>query len=90
MEYEVVSGGKTIQIRVGGVVDRIDRTADGLRIVDYKTGRNLKLDFKEWSQLVDRNYYDRRKENISDTDLFRYFWNVQELKNQSIRLFMQN
>ena len=62
MEYEVLSGDKTIKIRIGGVVDRIDRTSDGLRIIDYKTGRNLKLDFKEWSQLVDRNYYDRRKE----------------------------
>jgi hypothetical protein len=62
MEYEVLSGDKKIKIRVGGVVDRIDRTTDGLRIIDYKTGRNLKLDFKEWSQLVNRNYYDRRKE----------------------------
>lgn len=62
MECEVLSGDKKIKIRVGGVVDRIDRTAEGLRIIDYKTGRNLKLDFKEWSQLVDRTYYDRRKE----------------------------
>jgi ATP-dependent helicase/DNAse subunit B len=60
--YPVVSGEKTVDIRVGGVIDRLDRTEDGLRVIDYKTGRNLKLDFKEWSQLVDRNYYDRRKE----------------------------
>ncbi|MDP2338163.1 MAG: PD-(D/E)XK nuclease family protein [Bacteroidota bacterium] len=60
--YQVVSGEKPIGIRIGGIVDRIDRTTDGLRIIDYKTGRNLKLDFKEWSQLVDRNYFDRRKE----------------------------
>jgi len=61
-EYEFRSGEKLIGIRVGGIVDRIDRTAEGLRIIDYKTGRNLKLDFKEWSQLVDRNYGERRKE----------------------------
>lgn len=60
--YPVVSGEKTVDIRVGGIIDRLDRTEDGLRVIDYKTGRNLKLDFKEWSQLVDRNYYDRRKE----------------------------
>ncbi|MGE5409711.1 MAG: PD-(D/E)XK nuclease family protein, partial [Clostridiales bacterium] len=29
---------------------------------DYKTGRNMKLDFKEWLQLVDRGDKDRRKE----------------------------
>ena len=61
-DYRVVSDEKTIQIKVGGIVDRMDRTAEGLRIIDYKTGRNLKLDFKEWSQLVDRDYSDRRKE----------------------------
>jgi hypothetical protein len=61
-EYEVMSGEQIYKIRVGGIVDRIDRTAEGLRVVDYKTGRNLKLDFKEWSHLIDRNYKDRRKE----------------------------
>ncbi|HEX7584196.1 MAG TPA: PD-(D/E)XK nuclease family protein, partial [Prolixibacteraceae bacterium] len=61
-DYQVVSGEKTINIRIGGIVDRIDRTAHGLRIIDYKTGRNLQLDFKEWFHLVDRNYGLRRKE----------------------------
>lgn len=61
-DYQVTSGDKTFKIGVGGIVDRMDRTSEGLRIIDYKTGRNLKLDFKDWSQLVDRNYSDRRKE----------------------------
>ena len=61
-DYQVVSGERTFLIRIGGIIDRLDQTADGLRIVDYKTGRNMKLDFKEWSQLVDRNYSDRQKE----------------------------
>jgi len=61
-DYQVVSGGQTFLIRVGGIIDRLDQTAEGLRIIDYKTGRNMKLDFKEWPQLVDRNYSDRRKE----------------------------
>jgi ATP-dependent helicase/DNAse subunit B len=61
-DYQVVSDGKTYQIKIGGIIDRLDQTAEGLRIIDYKTGRNMKLDFKDWSQLVDRNYADRRKE----------------------------
>ena len=61
-DYQVSLGEKTIQIQIGGVVDRIDRITEGLRIIDYKTGRGMKLDFKEWSQLIDRNYPDRRKE----------------------------
>ena len=61
-DYKVVSGDKIINIRIGGIIDRIDRTGDGLRIIDYKTGRNLQLDFKEWYHLTDRNYSLRRKE----------------------------
>jgi CRISPR/Cas system-associated exonuclease Cas4 (RecB family) len=61
-DYQVVSDEKTFQIKIGGIVDRLDKTADGLRIVDYKTGRNMKLDFKDWPQLVDRTVADRRKE----------------------------
>ncbi len=61
-EFSVSSGDQMLKIRVGGIVDRLDQTTGGLRIVDYKTGRGLKLDFKEWSQLTDRNYPERRKE----------------------------
>ncbi len=60
--YQVKTGGSSAILRIGGIVDRIDRTADGLRIIDYKTGRNLKLDFKDWSNLLDRDYGQRRKE----------------------------
>jgi len=61
-DYQVISGDKKLNVRIGGIIDRMDRTTEGLRIIDYKTGRNLKLDFKDLTQLVDRNYYDRRKE----------------------------
>jgi len=61
-DYQLVSDGLTHPIKIGGIIDRLDQTAEGLRIIDYKTGRNMKLDFKDWSQLVDRNVADRRKE----------------------------
>jgi len=61
-EYQVRSGEQLIKIRVGGIIDRIDKTSEALRIIDYKTGRSLKLDFNEWSKLVDRDVADRRKE----------------------------
>ena len=61
-DYQLVADEKTHQIRIGGIIDRLDQTADGLRIIDYKTGRHMKLDFNDWLQLVDRNKSDRRKE----------------------------
>ena len=61
-DYQVAADGRIHHITIGGIIDRLDQTAEGLRIIDYKTGRNMKLDFKDWLQLVDRNIADRRKE----------------------------
>jgi len=61
-DYRVTFGDNQWPVRIGGVVDRIDRTNDGIRIIDYKTGRGLRLDFKDWSQLTDSSLHDRRKE----------------------------
>lgn len=80
--YPVVSGNAKFDIRVGGVVDRIDKISAGIRIVDYKTGRNLKLDFTEWNQLVDRGLNDRRKE-ILQTLIYSDILSRTE-KNQNI------
>ncbi len=37
---EIVDGGQTVRLR--GKVDRIDRLADGFRVIDYKTGHAVK------------------------------------------------
>ncbi|MCF8363358.1 MAG: PD-(D/E)XK nuclease family protein [Prolixibacteraceae bacterium] len=36
----VESGEKTIEIKYGGSVDRLDKTGDKIRVVDYKTGKS--------------------------------------------------
>lgn len=77
-DFDVQSGERSIKIKVGGIVDRLDRTADGIRIVDYKTGRNLKLDFKEWDQLINRENKERRKE-IFQTLIYSDIINRSEL-----------
>lgn len=61
-KYLIKSDNEEISIKVGGIVDRIDKVDGKFRIVDYKTGRNLKLDFKEIDELTDRSKNDRRKE----------------------------
>ncbi|MGE5394987.1 MAG: PD-(D/E)XK nuclease family protein [Candidatus Saccharibacteria bacterium] len=60
--YDITSDGQEFRLPIGGIIDRLDETEEGLRIIDYKTGRNMKLDFKEWPQLVDRGDKERRKE----------------------------
>lgn len=60
--YDITADGQKIRLPIGGIIDRLDETEEGLRIIDYKTGRNMKLDFKEWLQLVNREDKERRKE----------------------------
>ncbi len=55
--FQVRINGAERTIKLGGKVDRIDRTKDGVRIIDYKTGKNLSLRFSDFS-----GFYDREKE----------------------------
>lgn len=60
--FDVDLGDRKQQILMGGTIDRIDETANGTRIIDYKTGRSLKLSFKEISQFYERDKHGRPKE----------------------------
>ncbi len=48
------------QVFVGGYIDRIDRTENGIRIIDYKTGSDT-ASFKDISSLFDRENGLRNK-----------------------------
>jgi hypothetical protein len=40
---EIEQGGQKIKVRIGGIIDRIDRSGDVIRILDYKTGIDKKV-----------------------------------------------
>ncbi|MGV8092621.1 MAG: PD-(D/E)XK nuclease family protein [Mangrovibacterium sp.] len=60
--FQVKVNGTEHPVKLGGIVDRIDRTSEGIRIIDYKTGRNLLLKFKEFTEFYDREKDKRPKE----------------------------
>jgi ATP-dependent helicase/DNAse subunit B len=60
--FQVKVNGAEHPVKLGGIVDRIDRTGEGVRIIDYKTGRNLLLKFKEFTDFYDREKDKRPKE----------------------------
>ncbi|MEL7587779.1 MAG: PD-(D/E)XK nuclease family protein [Prolixibacteraceae bacterium] len=64
--FRIRVNGAEHQIVLGGVIDRIDQTAEGVRIVDYKTGRNLVLKFTDFSEFYNREK-DRRPKEIFQT-----------------------
>ncbi|MFV0365674.1 MAG: PD-(D/E)XK nuclease family protein [Mangrovibacterium sp.] len=61
-DFSVVVDGKKELLRIGGTVDRIDRTAQGTRIIDYKTGQGALLTFRAIDELTDREHKKRPKE----------------------------
>ncbi len=51
-DIEFVQNGKNYSVTLGGQIDRLDRTAEGLRIIDYKTGSD-NLRFKLVSEVFE-------------------------------------
>jgi ATP-dependent helicase/DNAse subunit B len=51
----IMSGGKELEIRLKGFIDRIDRIGQEWRIIDYKSGTVSPADMKfdEWDELMD-------------------------------------
>lgn len=60
MEHPVELQGKKMNIRLKGVIDRIDLKQGKVRVIDYKTGRDEK-DFTTLAALTDRDDSKRRK-----------------------------
>ncbi|TFG88572.1 MAG: PD-(D/E)XK nuclease family protein, partial [Candidatus Atribacteria bacterium] len=51
-ELTFQTGAKSIEIRLGGKIDRIDRVGDILRVIDYKTG-DARMGFSSLEALFD-------------------------------------
>ncbi len=56
----VMCDGKEIRVGIKGIIDRIEQKDGCIRIVDYKTGKDL-LDFESISSLFDASKTNRRK-----------------------------
>lgn len=67
-------GGRSIELRLGGKIDRIDRVGGQLRVIDYKTGRTDQK-FKDIESLFDRTKLNRSSAALQT--LF-YAWLVGE------------
>lgn len=61
MEFPVEINRQPCKVSLGGIIDRIDRTSEGIRIVDYKTGK-CDLNAKSISELFNREAAKRPKE----------------------------
>jgi CRISPR/Cas system-associated exonuclease Cas4 (RecB family) len=55
---EITLGGKTVNVRLHGYVDRLDKIGDSVRVIDYKTGKD-----KNEVGLIEDLFADNSKRN---------------------------
>jgi hypothetical protein len=61
LDFPVDIGVMGALVHLSGIIDRIDRVEDGIRIIDYKTG-NCELNIKTIEDVFNRNSTKRPKE----------------------------
>ncbi|MCR5456120.1 MAG: PD-(D/E)XK nuclease family protein [Bacteroidales bacterium] len=74
---DVVSGGKTLKVNIGGTIDRIDRIVSNgkIRIVDYKTGNvSEKMKFADVESVFDFTKADKRPSQALQVLLYSYVY----------------
>jgi hypothetical protein len=60
MEFPIFSQGKQMKVSFRGIIDRVDRKDENMRIIDYKSGRDLST-FQSVNGLFDRSDKNRNK-----------------------------
>ncbi len=60
IDLPIKSGGNTMQFSIRGAIDRLDKTEEGVRVIDYKTG-NDNTAAGSIKALFERDKHDRRK-----------------------------
>ncbi len=94
--FKVQVSGKDEEVRLLGIIDRVDRLNGRTRIVDYKTGKD-QLKYKDFEGLFDREGKDQNKALIqtlfytyvyersrSVRDVEPHLYTVKDLKNGTL------
>jgi ATP-dependent helicase/DNAse subunit B len=75
-------GSSTANIKIGGQIDRIDRTDYALRIIDYKTGKD-ELKFKELDDVFNPEKISKTKA-IFQTFMYSYIISTEFTDNKIV------
>ncbi|MTI21133.1 PD-(D/E)XK nuclease family protein [Fulvivirga sp. RKSG066] len=81
VDLPITSGGQTLGVRIKGIIDRIDRKGETVRVIDYKTGRDDKT-YESIEKLKDRT---KIKDNKTILQVFYYsylYWKKNGVTHQ--------
>ncbi len=82
MPVKVSTNGKYLEVYLGGIIDRIDKTNEGIRVLDYKTGK-AETKFKTIDNLFDK---DTKKQNkaVLQTLIYCMFYDYKYAPSEPI------
>lgn len=70
-DLQISMNGELQKIRLGGIIDRLDRKGSLTRVIDYKSGRP-ELKFREFNDLIDSAKSDKRPKEIFQALIYCY------------------
>jgi hypothetical protein len=81
-------GGKKVEVKIGGKVDRIDRVGGNtIRVIDYKTGKVEGKDLEIKSDTIaDALLQDRKADKVRQLWLYKYIISKKILTEKGLRL----
>jgi hypothetical protein len=85
--FTTVVGGKPMEVRVAGKIDRIDRVGDQIRVIDYKTGKVEAKDLEVKPELLeDTLLHDRKADKVRQLWLYKYVIAKKMIQEKGLRL----
>ena len=73
LEVPIQSGGKEIEVKIKGIIDRIDKKEGRVRVIDYKTGKDEK-DFASIESFKDPTRINKNKTVLQVFYYSYLFW----------------
>lgn len=91
LDVDIEVQGKTEQVRLKGIIDRVDHVGDTVRIVDYKTGKDdLHVEIKKatnQSELgleMEINYFEHNKMNKAFVQTLYYTYIYEKIRKRTV------
>jgi hypothetical protein len=85
--FTAMVGGKPIEVKIAGKVDRIDRVGGSIRVIDYKTGKVESRDLEiKGEQIADTLLNDRKADKVRQLWLYKYIIAKKMLEENGLHL----
>jgi len=85
--FTTVVGGKPVEVKMSGKIDRIDRVGDQIRVIDYKTGKIEGRDLDIKAEAIEETLlHDGKADKVRQLWLYKYIVARNMVQEKGLRL----